>query len=80
MICAADVSPLVGPGVCKSYESSAEVKFVDDPRFGRVDLGGCVNVLTPRRPQVKNTDGMASNSCLVEFEVWTPPATELKRA
>ncbi|MEO6624573.1 MAG: molybdopterin-dependent oxidoreductase, partial [Burkholderiaceae bacterium] len=80
VICAADVSPLVGPGVCKSYESSAVVDFVEDPRYGRVDRGGCVNVLTPRRPQVKNTDGMASNSCLIEFEGWVPTGEELKRA
>jgi anaerobic selenocysteine-containing dehydrogenase len=80
VICAADVSPLVAPGVCKSYESSAEVEFFDDPRFGRVDRGGCVNVLTPRRPQVKNTEGMGSNSCLVEFERWAFASGELKRA
>ena len=80
LVCAADVSPLVGPGVCKAYESSAEVDFIDDPRFGRVDLGGCVNVLTPRRPQVKNTDGMGSNSCLVEFEAWAPASVQLQRA
>ena len=80
VICAADVSPLIAPGVCKSYESSAEVDFFEDPRHGLVDRGGCVNVLTPRRPQVKNTDGMGSNSCLVEFEAWAMPSTELKRA
>jgi anaerobic selenocysteine-containing dehydrogenase len=80
VICAADVSPLIAPGVCKSYESSAEIDFFEDPRFGLVDRGGCVNVLTPRRPQVKNTDGMGSNSCLVEFETWVMPAGELKRA
>jgi trimethylamine-N-oxide reductase (cytochrome c) len=68
VICAADVSALMVPGVCKSYESSAEIDFFEDPRFGTVDRGGCVNLLTPRRPQVKNTDGMGSNSCLVEFE------------
>lgn len=80
VICAADVSPLIAPGVVKSYESSAEVDFVEDPRYGLVDRGGCVNVLTPRRPQVKNTDGMGSNSCLVEFERWVPMVAELKRA
>ena len=80
VICAADVSPLVGPGVCKAYESSAEVDFFEDPRFGRIDRGGCVNVLTPRRPQVKNTDGMGSNSCLVEFERWLEFGEQLKRA
>lgn len=80
VVCAVDVSPLVAPGVVKSYESCAEVDFIDDPRYGRVDLGGCVNVLTPRRPQVKNTDGMGSNACLVNFEAWVPSAVPRKRA
>jgi len=66
--------------VCKSYESSAEVDLFIDPRFGRVDRGGCVNLLTPRRQQVKNTEGMGSNSCLVDFEPYTFPNEELKRA
>ena len=74
------MSALVAPGVCKSYESSAEVDLFEDPRFGRVDRGGCVNMLTPRRPQVKNTDGMGSNSCLVEFERYELPGMALKRA
>ena len=59
------------PGVCKSYESSAESDFQIDPRFGLIDFGGCVNILTPDRPQTRNSDGMGSNSCLVEFEPWT---------
>jgi molybdopterin guanine dinucleotide-containing S/N-oxide reductase-like protein len=80
VVCAADVSPLIKQGVCKSYESSAEFDYYDDPRFGPVDLGGCVNTLTPERVQVKNTDGMGSNSCLVEFETWVPPTQALKRA
>ncbi|MBR8122406.1 hypothetical protein KDW39_04490 [Burkholderia multivorans] len=80
VICAADVSPMIAPGVCKAYESSAEVDLFMDPRFGRVDRGGCVNLLTPRRPQVKHTDGMGSNSCLVNFEPYQLPAEELLRA
>jgi trimethylamine-N-oxide reductase (cytochrome c) len=80
VICAADVSPMMAEGVCKSYESSAEVDLFMDPRFGRVDRGGCVNMLTPKRPQVKGTDGMGSNSCLVEFEPYTLPTEALKRA
>lgn len=80
VICAADVSPLVAPGVCKSFESSAEIDLYMDPRYGRVDLGGCVNLLTPQRPQVRHTDGMGSNACLVEIERWTMPEAALQRA
>lgn len=72
VVCAADVSPLIAPQVVKTYESSAEVDLFDDPRYGRVDRGGCLNMLTPRRPQVRGTEGMASNSCLVNVERWTP--------
>jgi len=80
VVCAADVSPLVRSGVCKSYESSAESDFHHDPRYGLVDFGGCVNILTPDRPQSRNTDGMGSNSCLVQFERWTPASDALMRA
>lgn len=80
VICAADVSPLVMAGVCKASESCAEIDLFVDPRFGRVDRGGCVNLLTPKRPQVKNTDGMGSNSCLVNFEPYTLPQQALRRA
>jgi trimethylamine-N-oxide reductase (cytochrome c) len=71
VLCALDVSPLIAAGVVKTFESSAEYDLFEDPRYGRVDRGGCLNALTPCRPQVKNTEGMGSNSCLVEIERWT---------
>jgi len=80
VVCAADVSPLVMRGVCKTYESSAQADFQHDPRYGLVDFGGCVNILTPDRPQGRNTDGMASNSCLVEYQPWVPATDSLLRA
>ncbi len=80
VVCAADVSPLVTAGVCKTYESCAEFDPYDDPRYGLVDFGGAVNILTPKRRQVKNTEGMGSNSCLVQFERWQPLADQMKRA
>jgi anaerobic selenocysteine-containing dehydrogenase len=70
VICAADVSPLVAKGVAKSFESCAVLDIIDDPRYGRVDRGGCLNLLTPSRHQVKHTSGMGCNSCLVEIEPW----------
>lgn len=74
VICAAEVSPLVAAGVVKSYESSA----MFDPVVGRdglVDRGGCMNLLTPARTQVPNTDAIAPNSCLVEIEKATAETT-----
>ncbi len=71
VICAADVSPLVARGVVKTFESAAVMDVVEDPRYGLVDRGGCVNLLTPSRKQVKGTSGMATNSCLVEIAPWT---------
>ena len=74
VIFVADVSPLIGPGIMKTFESNADY----DPVFshgedGMSDRSGCANVLTPPRPQQKGTEGMAANSCLVEMEPWTPP-------
>lgn len=82
VICAADVSPLIAPGVMKTFESCAEFDaFKTDGPNGYADRGGCCNVLTPPRPQQKETEGMAANSCLVEVEKWTFAAADVcKRA
>jgi len=70
IICAADVSSLIATGVVKAYQASAIFDPVGDGER-LTDRGGCLNLLTPRRPQVKGTEGMASNSCLVEVEPWS---------
>jgi len=79
VICAADVSPLVMQGVIKTSESAAVFDPVPDP-MGWADRGGCVNVLTPPRPQVKGTEGMGSSACLVEIGRWTPMPAAAKPA
>lgn len=74
VICAADVSPLMAPGLVKSFEASAEyIPATDDKGF--VDLGGCINLLTSKRPQAHNTSGMSSASSLVQIERWTGAAS-----
>ena len=35
-----------------------------------VDRGGCLNVLSPRRGQIKNSHSMASGSAMVEVSKW----------
>jgi len=69
VILAADVSPLVARGVVKSYESSAEYQMIEVDGE-RVEIGGCLNVLTSSRPQTRGTSSMAPNSCMVEVERW----------
>ena len=69
VICAADISPLVAQGVVKSYEASAEFQLID-VAGETVEIGGCMNMLTPDRPQTQGTSSMSPNSCLVEVEKW----------
>lgn len=79
VICAVDVSPMVASGVVKSFESSAEFEPVEiDGEW--VDLGGCMNTLTPSRSQMKGTSSMSPNSCLVQVEKWTHAARVSKVA
>jgi trimethylamine-N-oxide reductase (cytochrome c) len=69
VICAADISQMVVPGVVKSFEASAEFKLIE-VNGEQVEIGGCLNILTNSRPQVRGTSAMAPNSCLVEVEKW----------
>ncbi|MBV8145992.1 MAG: hypothetical protein JO184_13390, partial [Gammaproteobacteria bacterium] len=56
-------------GVVKSFESSAEYQMIEVDGE-RVEIGGCLNNLTPSRPQSRGTSSMAPNSCLVQVERW----------
>jgi trimethylamine-N-oxide reductase (cytochrome c) len=69
VICAADVSSMVAPGVVKSFESSAEYQSLEVDGQ-RVEIGGCMNTLTSSRSQIKGTSSMSPNSCLVQVEPW----------
>ena len=70
VICAAKVSNLVRTGVAHGYESSAEYMCLDTPE-GPVDIGGCLNLLTPARTMSVTADGIAPNSCMVEIAKWS---------
>jgi trimethylamine-N-oxide reductase (cytochrome c) len=79
VLCAADVSPLVACGVVKSFEASAEYLPVEC-NGELIDIGGCMNLLTPSRPQMKGTSSMSPNSCLVQVERWTGPVLTAPQA
>ena len=66
---AAQVTPRLPAGVVRAYESSAVYDPVGTPGHS-VDRGGCVNLLTSHRSQIRGGSSMASNSCLVQIERW----------
>jgi len=69
VVCAAQVSERVRPGLVHSYESCATYDATGKPGV-TTDRGGCVNTLTPSRMIVKKSHGMAGNSCLIEVRKW----------
>ncbi|MDP6426864.1 MAG: molybdopterin-dependent oxidoreductase [Rhodospirillales bacterium] len=77
---AADISPLVGQGIVKTFESCADFDPVTDGKNGIMDRAGCANVLTSKRLQAEGTSSITANSCLVETERYDYPTSELKSA
>lgn len=73
VICAADVTSRIHKGVVSAYESCAVYEPTGEP--GQiVDLGGCLNILTPPRMQAKGTVASAASLCLCDVERWEPSA------
>jgi trimethylamine-N-oxide reductase (cytochrome c) len=71
VICAAQLTERVPPGIVHSYESSAVYDPVGEPGKSP-DRGGCINQLTPSRMMIDKSHGMAACSCLVQVETWQP--------
>ena len=69
VICAAQVTERVPPGTVHSYESAAVYDPIGRPGESP-DRGGCVNILTSKRPMIKKSHSHAANSCLVQIEKW----------
>ncbi len=72
VICAADVTERLMPGVVHTYESSAVYEPVGEPGKS-ADRGGCINQLTNQRSQSAKSSSMAPNACLIELELWSTP-------
>lgn len=70
VLCAAEITAGVRPGVVGAYESSAEFDLIQTPE-GPVDRGGCLNILTPGRTMSRTADGISPNSCMVQIDKWT---------
>jgi anaerobic selenocysteine-containing dehydrogenase len=70
VLCIAQVTERVRPGLVHSYEGSARYDPLEPGKAGSIDRGGCMNLLTPSRMLSKNAPGMANHSCLVEVCKW----------
>ena len=70
VICAAQITERVRPGTVHSYESAAVYDPIGEPGESP-DRGGCINILTSKRPMIKKSHSHAANSCLVQVERWS---------
>ena len=77
VLCAADVSPLVAQGMVKTYESCAVYDPFDDPRFGSVDRGGNLNLLTPPDSLMTDAEVTARVMAVWQDKDNRPPAEPL---
>ncbi len=78
VICVAHVTERLLPGVVHSYESSAEYQPMGAPGAS-VDRGGCINLLSPSRTQIKNAHSMANGLSMVEIEKWDGTTTFIRK-
>ena len=75
VICAAQVTERVSPGMVHSYEASATYDPLGEPGHS-TDRAGCINQLTPARMMIAKSHAMAPCSCLIEYEKWDPAAAD----
>jgi len=77
VLCAADPTDRLQKGVVHGYESCAVYEPLQETAQSNqpaIDRGGCLNLLTPKRPQIKKSHSMASSTTIVEVELWSNAA------
>ena len=69
VICAAQVTNRIMPGSVHGYESCAIYEPIGKPGLS-TDRGGMLNLLTPKKTQIKKSHSMGNSTALVEIEIW----------
>ncbi|MCC7200248.1 MAG: molybdopterin-dependent oxidoreductase, partial [Gammaproteobacteria bacterium] len=70
VVCAAQITDRLQPGVVSASCSSAQYRPAGEP--GRsTDLGGCVNMLSTHDPISRKAHGIKPNAILIQVEKWT---------
>ncbi|MDX2224346.1 MAG: molybdopterin-dependent oxidoreductase [Rhodospirillaceae bacterium] len=70
VVCAAYVTERLRPGVVSAPTASAEYRPAGEPG-NSTDLGGCVNLLTPKENITEFTHSIKPNAALIQIEKWT---------
>ncbi len=70
VVCAAQVTDRLRPGVVSASTASAEYRPVGEPGKS-TDLGGCVNLLNSSKSITRKSHGIKPNSSLIQVEKWT---------
>jgi molybdopterin guanine dinucleotide-containing S/N-oxide reductase-like protein len=78
VVCVVHVTMRLKQGVVHSYESSAVYDPMGEPGAS-VDRGGCVNLLSPSRTQIKNAHSMANGLAMVEIDKWDGETEFIRR-
>ena len=69
VVCAALVTQRLPRGSTHGYESCATYEPLGEPG-NSVDRGGILNLLTPKKSQIKKGHSMGNSTALVEIELW----------
>ena len=70
IVCAAQVTDRLRPGVVSASTASAEYRPAGEPG-NSTDLGGCVNMLNPSKSITTKTHSIRANLSLIQVEKWT---------
>ncbi|MCB2109126.1 MAG: molybdopterin-dependent oxidoreductase [Rhodobacteraceae bacterium] len=70
VVCAAYISARLQPGVVSAPTASAEYRPAGEPG-NSTDLGGCMNLLSPKENITEHTHSIKPNATLVQMEKWT---------
>lgn len=70
VLCAAQVTDRLRPGVVSASTASAEYRPIGEPG-NSTDQGGCVNLLNSHRPITEKTHSIKPNTTLIQVEKWT---------
>jgi molybdopterin guanine dinucleotide-containing S/N-oxide reductase-like protein len=70
VVCAAQVTDRLRPGVVSASTASAEYRPAGEPGKS-TDLGGCINVLNPSKSITPKSHGIRPNTTLIQMEKWT---------
>jgi trimethylamine-N-oxide reductase (cytochrome c) len=69
VICAAKLTRRLPRGTVHAYAASAVYDPIGEPGKS-ADRGGCISLLSPKRPMIKKSSAYAGSSSLVQIEKW----------